>query len=314
MGNRLKAIVLGLVGAVALASAAAAAAVTGGPYTTPSGATVQVFASDSYPADDARNQTWADFLDGLLHGPELSSVTLHLVPPSELQERCGRAALACYSPFRRTILFSPEDSPGRPTARSVLAHEYGHHVAASRLNTPWTAVDWGPKRWASAAGVCQREQDGTAFPGDERENYRLNPGEAFAEAYRVVNERRLGLPESAWGTVASSWYPDEDDLRAVEEDVVDPWTGSESATFSSTLRPGKGRYRFTIATPHDGVIGLTLRAPRTGAFELRLYEQGTLVATTRRTIRLTVCGERTFLASVVRLKGQGAFTVDVSRP
>jgi hypothetical protein len=314
MGNRLRTLVLGLVGALAFAAATAAAAATGGPYTTPSGATVQVLASDAYPADDVRNQTWADFLDSLLHGDELSSVTLFLAPPLELRETCGRAALACYSTFRRTIVFSPEDSIEGPSARSVLAHEYGHHVAASRLNTPWTAVDWGPKRWASAAGVCKREQDGTAFPGDERENYRLNPGEAFAEAYRVANERRLGLPEAPWGTVAGSWYPDEDDLRAVEEDVLTPWTANERAVFTSTLRPGKSRYRFTVATPNDGVMQLTLRAPRTGIFELRLYDRGSLIATTRRTTRLTVCGERSFLASVVRLQGDGTFTVDVSRP
>ena len=38
----------------------------------------------------------------------------------------------------------------------VLAHEYGHHIAAWRSNAPWEAVDWGPKHWASAMRACAR--------------------------------------------------------------------------------------------------------------------------------------------------------------
>ncbi len=302
------------VAVAALATAAAGVAATGGAYTTPSGQTVRVLASDAYPADDARNQAFADYLDSLLHGGELSALTLYLAPQEEVRALCGRDALACYNRARGLIVAPADDYPDGPTARAVIAHEYGHHVAAWRRNDPWEAIDWGPKRWASAAAVCSRERQGLAFPGSQDARYRLNPGEAFAEVYRLLNERRLGAPESPWQVVSSTWYPDEAALRAAEEDVVSPWTGPTRAVVSSTLRPGKNRFRLTVATPYDGQLVLRLRQPRTGAVELRLYHAGRLVASSRTAVTLTVCGERSFLASVVRLRGRGAFSVQVERP
>lgn len=298
----------------ALTVTAGAVAATGGTYATPSGETVRVLASDAYPADDARNQAFADYLGSLLHGSELSSVTLYLAPPEEVRALCGRQALACYDRARGLIVAPAEDYEGGPTARALIAHEYGHHVAAWRRNDPWDAADWGPKRWASAAGVCARDREGTAFPGAADARYPLNPGEAFAEVYRLLNERRAGVPESPWQVVSPSWYPDEEDLRAAEEDVTVPWQGPSRSVFRSALRPGKSRYRLTVATPYDGRLVLRLRAPRTGAFELRLYQGGKLRAASRTAIALTVCGERAFLASVVRLRGRGSVSVEVERP
>ncbi|MBA2462989.1 MAG: hypothetical protein H0V45_14700 [Actinobacteria bacterium] len=73
----------------------AASAANGGTYGTTSGEQVQVLSSDAYPVDDARNQTWAEFLSRLVHGDELATVTLYLAPPAELSRICGRDALAC---------------------------------------------------------------------------------------------------------------------------------------------------------------------------------------------------------------------------
>jgi hypothetical protein len=42
------------------------------------------------------------------------------------------------------------------TPQEVVRHELGHHVAFNRLNTPWTAVNWGPKAWATDQDVCAR--------------------------------------------------------------------------------------------------------------------------------------------------------------
>ena len=78
------------------------------------------------------------------------------------------------------------DAVGGITPTSVAAH--GHHIAANRSNAPWLALDWGTKRWATRMSICARRGARTAFPGDEGDNYSLNPGEAFAEAYRVLVE------------------------------------------------------------------------------------------------------------------------------
>src|SRR5438034_7045369 len=83
--------------------------------------------------------------------------------------------------------------PDGTSKETVLVHELGHNVAANRDNAPWSAVDWGTKRWATYMNVCARHDAGTAFPGDEADHYLLNPGEAFAETYRLLNFQLLSL-------------------------------------------------------------------------------------------------------------------------
>src|SRR5205807_7245744 len=69
----------------------------GGPYTASTGETVTVYASSSYPQDPALGQRWADFLAGLVHGSELSLLTVYLAPLAEVQSICGQQAIGCYS-------------------------------------------------------------------------------------------------------------------------------------------------------------------------------------------------------------------------
>ena len=106
----------------------------------------------------------------------------------------------------------PADRHERACARlrpeEVARHEYGHHIALNRSNAPWPAFDWGPKRWATAAHICPRVRWNTAYPGDESLLYKLNPGEAFAEAYRVLVDMLLGEAHPAWPLVDPSFYPD----------------------------------------------------------------------------------------------------------
>ena len=103
-------------------------------------------------------------------------------------------------------------APGETVAdiapEEVVRHEYGHHIAFNRLNAPWTAVDWGPKRWASAANVCARVARREAYPGDEGSNYALNPGEAWAEAYRLMDERKAGITTATWQIVVAELLPE----------------------------------------------------------------------------------------------------------
>ena len=58
--------------------------------------------------------------------------------------------------------------------------------------------------------VVQRSGSGLRRADDEKtgEHYRLNPGEAFAETYRVLNEQKLGLPQEQWNIVTTSLFPD----------------------------------------------------------------------------------------------------------
>ena len=50
----------------------------GGQYKAFSGETVTIYASNTYAMEPALGQRWADFLASLVHGPELSTVTVLL--------------------------------------------------------------------------------------------------------------------------------------------------------------------------------------------------------------------------------------------
>jgi hypothetical protein len=268
-----------------------AAAAWGGTYTAASGERVRVLVSDGYPQDESRPQAWADLLGSLVHGSELSRLTLYVAPYREIQRICGRGALACYDAGRETIYAPGEQVSSAITAQSVVMHEYGHHLATNRSNIPWVSLNYGPKRWSTYANVCARTQNGELHPGDEMESYELNPGEAFAEAYRVLNERRLGLPESAWNIVDQRFYPDEQALASIEQDVTQPW--QPSGVTARGRAAARTNRTVAIATPLDGRIALTVRT--SAAARIQLVVDGRVVASkTSRTagFTATVCGTR----------------------
>ena len=298
-----------------------AAATWGGRFTTATGETVTLYFSDSYPRNDAVAQSWAEFMGRLAHGPELGAVSVYVLPLGEVQRYCGARALACFSPRSATIV-TPGSDPGPGTsAEAVLAHEYGHHVAASRSNAPWLALDYGTKRWASYEQVCRDARAGLVFPGNEGAQYRLNPGEGFAEAYRVLNERRLGLLETVWEIVTRSFYPDATALARLEQDVVAPWTRTTAATFSARFRRGRARVRIhALATPNDGRASVSVTASRGLRVRLQVLApagrslaapvtSGGAAATAA-----TVCGSRALRLKVTRLAGAGRYTLKVATP
>src|SRR4051794_26423762 len=164
------------------------AGLSGGDYTVTGGETVRVLLSPSYVADPAVGQSWADLFASFVHNWELSSVTVILAPFEEVTAVCGTEADACYDPGQETIVLPGDVPPDGTPVEELAAHEYGHHIAWNRDNPPWSAYEWGTKRWASYERVCPRVQEGTAYPGAEDPDlYAFNPGEAFAESYRVVN-------------------------------------------------------------------------------------------------------------------------------
>jgi hypothetical protein len=253
-----------------------------------------------------------------VHGPEIATIQVYVATLARVQQTCGQSALGCYGSNR--LIFMSSDLPGI-TARAVLTHEYGHHIAQSRDNTPWRAVEYGPKRWSTVVGVCSRTASGELAPGDEGARYTLNPGEAWAEDYRVLNERLQGLQETFWGVVDRRFYPDQAILDAVAQDVTAPWAGPALSTMSESFTArGTGR-GFRIATPLDGTFRVTLNAPRNSRLTLRVVDPATgkvLGASTVggrvQSVETSVCGQRTLQAQVKRLRGSGPFTLAVSKP
>jgi hypothetical protein len=304
---------------LALRAGQAPAGFTGGPVTAGTGEIVNVYVEDALiAAEPTTAQTWADFLVSLLHGPELSTVTLYIAMLDRIRQVCGQGALGCYGNGQLAGL---GQDTGSVSARSVVTHEYGHHVANSRKNDPWRAVDYGTKRWASYLNVCARAQGGQLFPGDESRNYELNPGEVFAEAYRLLNERRAGLAESAWQVVDQSLYPDQAALDLLAQDVASPWEANTTTSYRATLGSRASGRGFRLSTPLDGSLTATLRVPAKAKLLLRIVDPatGNVLATSSSSLRVqslpaSVCGQRTMQVQVKRISGAGTFTLSVSQP
>jgi hypothetical protein len=284
----------------------------GGTYPTADGQHIAVFVSTSYPNAPALAQYWVGFFAGLPHGPELSRATVYVAPLDELQQMCGSSDVAgCYGDGELVI---PGDASAGVAPESVAVHEYGHHIAANRSNAPWRALDWGTKRWATAMGVCPRVAAGTAFPGDEHGYYTLNPGEAFAESYRVMVETNGTGEGDSWPIVDPSFRPSPDALTALREDVVQPWTGPAQTTIRGRFTAGAHTWRTTITTPLDGDLRI-----RTAEDDLTLLSGSRVLAKSAWTsaggkeLDYRVCGSRTVSLRVSR--GTAArFTLRISRP
>jgi hypothetical protein len=289
---------------------------SGETYRAATGELVDISVSPSYPTSEAIGQYWADFFAGLLHGDELQHLHALIAPLPEVQALCGSSALGCYGDNQLVMTgdaadgFEPEE---------VARHEYGHHVAFNRANPPWKALEWGPKRWASYAGICARARAGTAYPGDQSFLYRLNPGEAFAESYRLLNDKKSGAVEPLWPIVDRSFYPDEGALRAVEEDVVAPWTADEATVVRRSLwATGRRITALRVATPLDGTLIVSLRPA--GSYDLFVVAGGDRLRPTGRAsnvreTRLTfqICGQRS-LVVLVAASAMRRFELVLTRP
>jgi hypothetical protein len=304
------------------ASRLARAAVTfrGGPITTSTGETVDVRVSDALPLETSTPEGWAEFLATMTHGPEITKLTTYVVSFDEVQQICGSRALGCYGGDEMVV---PGETAADITAEEVVRHEYGHHIAFNRLNAPWTAVDWGPKRWASAANVCARAARREVYPGDEGSNYALNPGEAWAEAYRLMDERKAGIPTASWQIVSRSFFPTEAALVAADADVLQPWAAARTTVSTRVFgRATPKTWLIPLATPLDGNLRVSATMPGGGTHDVAL------VAANRRTVvkraewvgqrvkRLdgSVCGPRSLFVRVTQKGALGRVRVSVTVP
>jgi hypothetical protein len=276
-------------------------------YTTSTSESVDVAVSTSYPANQPIGQRWADFFAALPHGPELERLEAYVAPLPEVQTICGASAVGCYGDNQLIITNEPAL---RFAPEEVARHEYGHHIALNRSNAPWPAFDWGPKRWATAARICRRVRWNEAYPGDESLLYKRNPGEAFAEAYRVLVDTHAGDAQPSWPLVDTSFYPDRGELEAVEQDVVAPWIGPTAHTFSANGPVWERR----VDTPLDGTLSVRV----TGAARLTLIgDDGRSMRPTMhrgRSLAYEVCSQRSVTIHVTTRDKPDRVDVRVTTP
>jgi hypothetical protein len=219
------------VGAMRTARAAARAPRN---YATPDGYSVAVEASSDYPMDPVADQKLVDFLASRTHGTELGDLSVYVGTPAEIVRICGgdSEVVACYAIDEARMYVPGEAVRGIPV-EYPLTHEYGHHVASRRLNTPWDALDWGAKYWSSAMRICSGVRHHLLFPGNQGAHYWDDPGEGFADGYAHMH------------------YPDA------------PWFYNQLMRPSAKCwHPGRGRAR---GPSMDGSGGATSRAPSTSA-------------------------------------------------
>ena len=299
--------------------ASAAVAYRGGPIVTSTGETVDVRVSEALPAD-VTPESWAEFLAHLTHGAELAQLTVYILTVPEVQELCGAQALGCYA---RDQLVAPGETAFDTSPEEVVRHEYGHHIAYHRLNQPWAAIDWGPKRWASALNVCSRVSRSEAYPGDEGLNYTRNPGEAWAETYRILQEQKAGITTGSWPIIDSSFFPSDAAVRAAEQDVLQPWTGPTTRSFTRVFGKNTARvWWIPVSTPLDGDYRVTATVPGRGNVDVSLVSANRSTVVKRaqwvgqRSKRAagSICGQRSLFVRVTEKGLLGRVRVSVTTP
>jgi hypothetical protein len=153
----------------------------------------------------------------------------------------------------------------------------------------------------------------------------LNPGEAFAETYRVLNEQKLGLPLEPWDIVTTSLYPDATALSLLEEDVLTPWTAAPAQTLSAKLTAKVRTRTFKVHAPYDGVLTVLPRQAGGARVTVSLLAKGATVKTSSfkrasgRSLSTKVCGQRQYnlrvqLAGTVTKSTKASVSLSVLTP
>ena len=284
-------------------------------YAISDGQSVGVRVSRAYPDDVAADRALVDFLDSLLHGPELGSLSVYVGAPAEIERVCGGAgAVACYAVGARRMYVPGEAVAGVPV-EYALTHEYGHHLASWRSNYPWNALDWGAKHWSSAMRVCSYVNAGRLFPGNQGRHYLSDPGEGFADGYAHVQ-----YPETPW-QYSPILRPDRSAYAAIRRDVLHPWFGPRSRTFRGRLGQGRGAARrFHFRLRLDGAVRARLAGPARLRAEVSVRTPGFAAGRTLgggRALGVEWCRRRPVervTVTVRRLSGAGPFALRVSWP
>ena len=146
---------------------------------------------------------YTSILDGLLHGAEISSVVVTILPESSIASRCGSSqAVACYrwSSDGDAAMFVP--AVAATEVRRSLTHEYGHHIDATRPHVPRApGLDGTPSWWAARDMAARLARGEVAW--DYSLGWDHSIAEIFAEDYASTNGagssgiRWLGDPPQA---------------------------------------------------------------------------------------------------------------------
>ncbi len=294
-------------------------------YRAQDGQVVLVRVSGSVPNGPAVAQQLVDFLGTRLHGLELGRLRMFVGTPNEIQSACGgdMRVLACYAAGERRM-YVPDRDPQAGnragfTRDYAITHEYGHHIAGYRSNSPWPALDWGPKYWSSYEHVCAGVEDRKLFPGNQGEHYLDDPGEGFADAYAHFH-----YPEVPW-QYNDALRPDAGAFAALRRDVLDPWRGSRRKLLSGSLRAGRTARATTFRATLDGRVDLRLSGPRDANYDIAVYDgrrrlvDRTRARGSRDRLRTTVCRDPDspsirVLIRVIRRSGAGPFTLRALYP
>lgn len=268
-------------------------------------------------------QRVADFVGTLIHGSEVSLLTVQLDSEYQLGFDCGFGAEACYfSGENKIVIGGYEEADGEgATFDFVLAHEYGHHVAQHREMPPpfGSAIDWGPERWASVEGVCRGQRSGRFYPGDEGTHYFEDPGEAFAESFARYRFPHLPIP---WH-YSPALKPSAAAFRAIREDTLEPWQGRTSLTLSGHVPArGEGAAVESLRTPLDGLVSLRPSSLSRRGYELALRSRaGRLLRGSRdgldpsHQLDYTVCGQHHLRLEITSKRRRGGpFRLQIQRP
>lgn len=284
-------------------------------FTLVDGRQVRIQVEPTYGPDADVAERYASLLGSLLHGDEISRLWMYVASPQGVSKICGPAEPACYFTDTEMMIVPAEQRDGDPMPlEMIIAHEYGHHIARNLDNKPWSASEWGPKRWMTEEGVCGAVHAGTAFPGDEGMHYWENPGEAFAQAYAFYH-----YPDTLpwWWSLGE---PDQAAFDAIRADVETPWHGGTRTRRAAILSNATPSASFSEPTPLDGRLTARLDAPEDTEFDLVLLSSdGTVLERTTSAgsddvLKAQICGTRSVTLEVRRESGEGRFHVNVRRP
>jgi hypothetical protein len=145
-------------------------------------------------APDVNVDWYAGLISNTAHGNEVSTVTIRIVPQSEIRSACGAGAAACYQRRRATPTITVAAGESERLAATVL-HEYGHHLDA---NWRVSGVDElnGTSVWWSMRGMAALLAAGTVTD-DYSNGWAHSIGEIFAEDYSAINmgsDRYYSIP------------------------------------------------------------------------------------------------------------------------
>lgn len=288
-------------------------------------------------------RAWATYFNRLPHGREMNSLTISISPFTEMQIYCGAQADSCYGPGEATIYLVGETPPDGADIRQIAAHEYGHHVASNRRNSPWEADTWGPKFWASAREVCANTRTRfnsfsdrskpLMYPGDEGRHYNDNPAEVWAETYRIVASDWMGITPDPWEYDPHAtppkrglglnplWKPTPAMLAAARRDVFSPWQSDRRRVWTGSFRGGGPSSKVVpISVTLDGRLTASLSSARGLRTDLQLTDArgraltGHTDVAASPSLRNDVCSMRTVKLRIHRHSGNGRWRLVVRDP